>query len=239
MKSSCDNDSASRVESRRSLYQMAARIVSPLLASLPGEYLPAFRRATEERIAAQLAIAERPEANVNLGNVYLEAGDAREAEAEFRTALRLEPRAVAARVNLADLYARTGRAQDAQQLLRDGLAAHANEAVLHHALGLMLVRDNQQDAALAELAMASSLQPDESRYVYVYAVALNSQERPADAIALLQDATISFPTDFDIHWALATMLRDQGRIEEAREVATSLSGIYPQVESVQNLLQSL
>ena len=217
----------------------AARVVSPLQASLPAEHLAAFRRATEERIAAQLAIAERPEAHMNLGNVHMEAGDARAAEAAFQLALRLEPRAAAARVNLAELYARTGRTQDAQQLLRDGLEMNADEAVLHHALGLMLVRDNQQDAALAELAAAASLQPDESRYVYVYAVALNSQERPADAIALLRDATRRFPTDFDIHWALATMLRDQGRIEEAREIATSLSGIYPQVESVQNLLQSL
>ena len=223
----------------RSVRIEAARVISPWQESLPVEHLPAFRRATEERIAAQLAIAERPEAHMNLGNVYLEAGDAREAEAAFQTALRLEPRAAAVRVNLADLYARTGRTQDAQQLLRDGLAMHADEAVLHHALGLMLVRDNQQSAALAELAMASSLQPDESRYVYVYAVAMNSQERPADAIALLQDAARRFPTDFDIHWALATMLRDQGRIEEAREVATNLAEIYPQVDSIQNLLQSL
>jgi hypothetical protein len=35
------------------------------------------------------------------------------------------------------------------------------------------------------------------------------------------------------------MLRDQGRLEEAREVVTNLLEIYPQDESVQNLLQSL
>ncbi len=217
----------------------AARVLSPLQASLPVEHLAAFRRATEERIAAQLAIAERPEAHMNLGNVHMDAGDTGQAEAAFQRALRLEPRAAAARVNLAELYARTDRTQDAQQLLRDGITMSADEAVLHHALGLMLVRDNQQNAALAELATASSLQPDESRYVYVYAVALNSQERAAEAIALLQGATTRFPTDFDIHWALATMLRDQGRLEEAREVASTLSEIYPQVEGVQGLLQSL
>jgi predicted Zn-dependent protease len=102
-----------------------------------------------------------------------------------------------------------------------------------------LVRDDQRDAALAELATAASLQLDGPRFVYVYAVALNSQDRPAEAIALLQDALNRFPTDFDMHWALATMLRDQGRLEEATEVATTLSEIYPQVESAQNLLQSL
>jgi Flp pilus assembly protein TadD len=217
----------------------AARIISPFQSSLPGQHLPAFQRASEERIAAQMAIAERPEAHMNLGNVYLESGDVPEAEAAFRMALRLEPRAAAARVNLAELYARTGRVGDAQTLLRDGLALDADEAVLHHALGLLLVRENQRDAALAELALAAGLQPDEPRFVYVHAVALNSQQRPAEAIALLHDATNRFPADFDIHWALATMLRDQGRLEEAREVATTLSVLYPQVEGVQNLLQSL
>jgi predicted Zn-dependent protease len=110
---------------------------------------------------------------------------------------------------------------------------------LHHSLGLILVRADQHDAALPELAAAASLQPDEPRFVYVYAVALNSLGRAAEAIALLQDATQRFPADFDMHWALATMLRDQGRLDEATEVATRLAEIYPQVEAVQDLLQSL
>ena len=223
----------------RSVRIEAARVVSPYQASLPGERLRVFRLANEERIAAQHAIAERPEAHINLGNVHMEAGDAPQAEAALRLALRLEPRSVPARVNLAELYAQTGRGEDAEQLLRDGIAANAEQAVLHHSLGLTLVRGNQRDAAMTELATAARLQPDEPRFVYVYAVALNSLERPDEAVALLQDATIRFPTDFDMYWALATILRDQGRLEEAREVATTLSEIYPQIESVQNLLQSL
>jgi tetratricopeptide (TPR) repeat protein len=223
----------------RSVRIEAARIISPFQASLPEQHLPAFRRASEERIAAQMAIAERPEAHMNLGNVYMEAGDPLRAESAFQLALRLEPRAAAARVNLAELYAQTGRAVDAEQVLRDGVAMNADEAVLHHALGLLLVREKRLEAALTELAMAASLQPDESRFVYVYAIALNSQDRPAEAIALLRDAARRFPTNFEIHWALATMLRDQGRLEDAREVAEALSAIYPQVESIQNLLQSL
>ena len=116
---------------------------------------------------------------------------------------------------------------------------NVDEAVLHQSLGLMLVRDNQRDAALSELETAASLQPDESRFVYVYAVALNSLDHPDEAVALLQDAAGRFPTDFDTRWALATMLRDQGRLEEAREVAVTLSEFYPKIEAVQNLLQSL
>lgn len=223
----------------RSVRIEAARVLSPLQASLPAGKLSVFRLANDERIAAQVAIAERPEAHMNLGNVYMDAGNPDQAEAEFRLALRLEPRAAAARANLAELYVRSGRGADAERLLRDGIAMNAGEAILHHSLGLMLVRSNQRDAALEELATAASLQPDESRFVYVYAVALNSLGRPGEAVDLLLDATDRFPTDFNMHWALATMLRDLGRLEEAKEVATNLSEMYPQAEAVQDLLRSL
>jgi tetratricopeptide (TPR) repeat protein len=223
----------------RSVRIEAARVISPVQAALPRGQVPAFQKANNERIAAQLAIAERPEAHMNLGNLYGEAGQLQAAEAAFRRALSLEPRAAAARVNLADLYAEMGRIDDAENLLRNGIAMDDGDAVLHHALGLMLVRSDQREAALVELETAVGLQPDDSRFVYVYAVGLNSMGRGDEAIAVLQEATKRFPADFDIHWALATMLRDQGRLNEAREVATNLSQIYPQIEPVQRLLQSL
>jgi len=226
-------------DSVRSVRIEAARILSPLQASLQSQYLLAFRSANAERIAAQTAIAERPEAHMNLGNVHSEAGDAPQAEAEYLTALRLDPRAAAARVNLAELYTQLGRHEEAEQVLRDGIAINTDEAVLHHSLGLMLVRNSQPQIALEELETAARLQPDVSRFVYVYAVALNSLERSDDAIATLRDATGRFPADFDIHWALATMLRDQGRTDEARVVATTMLELFPQVPDVQSLLQSL
>ena len=87
--------------------------------------------------------------------------------------------------------------------------------------------------------MAADLQPDNARYVYVYAVALNSLGQSDLAIDYLSSIRSDFLDNFDIHWALATMLRDQGRNEEARGVAEEIANIYPGVESVRNLLNSL
>ncbi len=223
----------------RSVRIEAARIMSPLQASMPGEHLAAFKHANAERIAAQFAIAERPEAQLNLGNVYREAGRIDDAESAFLQALEFEPRAAAARVNLADLYAQTGRIGEAERSLREGIALADGDAVLHHALGLMLVRDNRHDAALPELELAARMQPQQSRFVYVYAIALNSLRRGEQAIAILEDASQRFPADFDIHFALATMLRDHGRVEEARQIARRLVEIYPHIDAAQNLLRSL
>lgn len=223
----------------RSVRIEAARTLSPVQSLLPDRHSAAFRRANAERIAAQRAVAERPEAHLNLGNIYLDARNPDMAEAEFRLALRFEPRAVPARVNLADLYSRTGRIAEAEKLLRDGIAMNAGAAALYHALGLMLVRDGRRDAALAELESAAGLEPGEPRFVYVHAVALNSLGRADEAVTVLADAAERFPADFDIHYALATFLRDQGSLDKAREVAASLSETYPHVSSVQGLLQSL
>lgn len=226
-------------DSVRSVRIEAARVLSRYQASLPSRHGEAFERANKERIAAQRAIAERPEAHLNLGNIYMDAGNVALAETEFLKALDFEPDATPARVNLAELYARTGRIDDAESLLRDGIVMNAGEASLHHALGLILVRDGRRQAALAELAAAARLAPEESRFVYVYAVALNSLGRTEKATDVLKDAARRFPADYDIHWALATILRDHGRLEEARDVAAKLSDVYPHVESVQTLLQSL
>jgi len=113
------------------------------------------------------------------------------------------------------------------------------DAALNHSLGLLLVRTNRRDEALVHLDRAAESQPDNSRYVYVQAVALNSMRQPQAATDLLTDAATRFPMDFDIHWALATMLRDQGRSGEARVVASELARKFPENPGVVELLSTL
>ena len=63
----------------------------------------------ERRSRSNEAVAERPEAHVNLANLYVRQGRVKEAEDELNVALRLDPRSVPALVNLADLCRATGR----------------------------------------------------------------------------------------------------------------------------------
>ena len=67
-----------------------------LLAAMPQDQLaPADRqrlaRAVEEYVAAQRLNADRPEARVNLGNLYAQQGQAAAAEAEYLAARALDP----------------------------------------------------------------------------------------------------------------------------------------------------
>jgi len=198
-----------------------------------------FRRAEREYIDSQLAIAERPEALGNLGNLFRESTDSERAEQFYRLALQKEPRAVVARVNLADLYRHQQREADAERILRVGLTLDDDQAALHHALGLLLVRTDRQQAALPELQRAVTLDPNNSRYVFVHAIALNSLGEGNAAVRVLADAQSRFPTDFAIHWSLVTMLRDQGHIDEAMAQAEILVARFPGNDNALALQRSL
>lgn len=223
----------------RSIRIEAARVVSPLRSLLPVQFENAFRNAERDLVDAMQAIAERPEAHGILGNTFADAGNAELAIAEFQTALRLDARAIGPRSNLADLYRRLDRDGDAELLLREGIGIVPDAAALHHALGLLLVRQDRPDEGLEALRQAVELNETNARYLYVYAVALNSLDQPDAAVDLLTRGKDNFPADFDIHWALATMLRDLGETAAARDVAENLMVRYPQAQSVRDLLNSL
>ena len=98
----------------------------------------------------------------------------RRAETKYKAAQRLSPQFVPAAVNLADLYRGLGRDGDGEATLRAALVVSPQDAGLHHTLGLALVRLQRNDEALIELRRAAEIEPERTRYAYVYAVALHS-----------------------------------------------------------------
>ena len=63
-----------------------------------------LERALQEYISSQQAMAERPEAQTNLGGLYAALGENEKAAAAYKTATDLNPVYVSGYVNLADLY---------------------------------------------------------------------------------------------------------------------------------------
>jgi Tfp pilus assembly protein PilF len=197
-----------------------------------------FERAARDYVDAQLASAEMPEAQLNLGNFYRDLGETKRAIATFRHALRLDPEWAAARVNLAELYERTGESVSAREVLYEGLKREPDNAPLNHALGLALVRDGKLDAALERLARAADLAPASMRFQYVYAIALRSQ-KDSEAISLLESMHEKAPANFDVLFALATIHRDAGDLDRAVAYAQALAVEYPDAPEVMQLLLQL
>jgi len=204
----------------------AASLLAPVP---PGQFTPeqraAFEHAGAEYVAAQSYNADRAEARVNLGTFYANRGDAPKAEEEMKGAIRLDRSYVPAYVNLADLYRALGRDVDGEETLREGLKVAPKSAMLHHALGLALVRLKRADAGLAELERAAVVEPANARYAYVYAVGLHSAGKVSAAIATLEKALAVHPNDRDILQALESFHAARGESTEAKKYADRLRAL--------------
>jgi Flp pilus assembly protein TadD len=217
-----------------------------LLAAVPTASQPAvdrerFDRAAAEFVAAQRLNADRPEARATLANFYARRRLAAEAETEYRAALRLSPQYAPAAINLADLYRQLGRDGDGEgeSVLRAAIEALPRDAGLHYALGLTLTRLKRTEEAIVEFRRASELEPVRARYLYVYAVALNSAGRGAEAIAALEQGLARHSEDRDILLALVTFNRDAGDPATALEYAEQLARIAPDDRAIANLVETL
>jgi Flp pilus assembly protein TadD len=195
--------------------------------------------AVEEYLAIQGTNSDRADAHVNLGLIGQLQENEERAEAEYRTAIRLDPAYTPARVNLADLFRALGRDSDGEKVLREGLEASPKDASLHHALGLLLVRTRSMPEATAELERAAQLAPESARYTYVYAVALNSAGKQAEALRQLKDNEHRHPADRDTLFALVDLLRKHNDRQHAMDYAKALVELLPDDPSVAALLESL
>jgi Flp pilus assembly protein TadD len=227
-------------DSVRSVRIEAARLLAgtqpDLLQSTQKE---ALERDISELIAGEMVSAERPENHMNLALLYVQMGRFNEAEGELQTALRLDPRFVPALVNLADLYRQQQRDDDGQRWLEKAIVVAPNAAEPVHALGLLKVRQKQYAEALALLAKAAALQPDNARYSYVYAVALNSTGHTDGAIAVLEQAHQKRPADRQVLEGLISFERDKGNLPTAISYAQELVRLAPADPGAQAMLAQL
>jgi Flp pilus assembly protein TadD len=215
-----------------------------LLAAVPTASQPAadrarFEAAAAELIAAQRLNADRPEARSTLGNFFARRGQAPEAESEYKAALRIDPHFTPAAINLADLYRQLGRDGEGEGVLRAAVVASPRDAGAHHALGLALTRLKRADAALEELRLAAELEPERTRYAYVYAVALHSAGRGGEALAALKGILARRPDDRDALLALISYSRDAGDFATALDYARRLARVAPNDSSLAGLIDDL
>jgi tetratricopeptide (TPR) repeat protein len=211
---------AVRIETARALAGSDQRAMTP-------EQQTAFAASYLELFNAEMIDTDRPEAHLNLGLLETKLRHHSEAETQYRTALRLNQNFTAALVNLADLDRMRGLDQEGVELLRNAMSIDPNNADIRHSLGLALVRQHKYAEALPELRQASEFAPDNARYAYVYAIALNSIGAGASAMELLENTHKRHPTDRDTLLALVSISRDTGDFAIALSHARELVALYP------------
>jgi tetratricopeptide (TPR) repeat protein len=155
--------------------------------------------------AAQRMDADRADAHMRLGTLFLQRGELARAEAEFERARRLDRWFIPAYVNLADLLRIRGEDGEGERVLREALELWPEHGDVRHALGLLLVRRGRLEEAVVELERAAALRPELPRYSFVLAVALHSVGKVDRALAVLRLASESHPADRDLRAFLAQL----------------------------------
>jgi predicted Zn-dependent protease len=83
------------------------------------------------------------------------------------------------------------------------------------------------------------LEPGNPHYAYVYAVALHSGGRPAEAVAILNEALKRHPNDRSVLSALVAFNRTNGNNAAALVYAERLAAITPQDRNLTRLIDEL
>jgi tetratricopeptide (TPR) repeat protein len=219
----------------------AARTLAPLIQFelLPKLARQRLDRALDAYLYAQRVNAERPESHLNIGLVAMAQGKAAMAQKAYRTALGLDPGFVPAYANLADLYRALGSDREGEEMLLSGLESAPQSADLRYALGLLYIRVKRLDEAVTELARAAELAPERSRYAYLHGLALKEKGDVKGALAVLEAARKSHPSDRELLTALATISRDAGDRESALGYAKILLRAYPDDREATDLAREL
>jgi predicted CXXCH cytochrome family protein len=205
---------ADPVKSVRLAVAQQLAIVPP--GQLPPEEAEALAALQQEYLESLRLNADLPEEQMNLGLYQQATGDPTAAEQAYREALRLAPAFVPALLNLADLYRANGLDQQAAPLLQRAIDLAPGDAAPQYALGLLLIRQRQLDAALGHLRQATTLDPANARYSYVYGVAQWESGRQQEAVATLEAALASHPGNRDLLSALASYYQQLGEEEKLR-----------------------
>ncbi len=172
--------------------------------------------------------ADSAEGLLGTGLLAAQRGDVAAAQSAYRDAIARNAAFAAAYINLSDLQRASGLESDANATLRAALAGSAgDDAGLHAALGLSYVRLGDAAAALASLERAAELAPSDPYHAYTYGLALASVETRDAALDYLAEAHARFPGYAPILIALATMHRDAGQIDAAREFTRRLLEVSP------------
>jgi Flp pilus assembly protein TadD len=214
------------------------------LADVPAELMTAgqriaFDRALDDFFQAQRVNAEEPESHLNLGIVFARRGQLADARRAYDTALRLGPWFVPAYANLADLLRMEGKDEEGERVLRAGLRVDPGSAALHHALGLLLVRQKRMYGALAELERAADLAPGNPGFAYAYAIGLRGAGQTDAALGALRRAQGRSPGARILLEALVTINRDRGALLEARAWADMLAAAAPGDPAARRLVAEL
>jgi len=207
--------------------EKAADIVSTLLTSQPTDgtllYL-SYRIHSDlaNRAILTMAIADPGSAEVHraMARELAKQGNTAQAIADYREALRINPRLPGAHTELGDLlYHLPGDNQRAAAATEFQAALEANpkDEKAELAMGVLAALRGDLKAAYIDESRALQLDPNDSDACMELAKVLIQMDKKDEAQQLLERAVQIDPANFVAHYRLGTLYRQKGKTEEAKQ----------------------
>ncbi len=172
-------------------------------------------------------------------NEYYAMDNLPKTEYYYRQALKIQPDFAPAWLALALFYSDLNRDADALQILQSSLGHIQDNANIHFETGLLQVRLRLLPQAIASLAKAAILAPEEPHYSYVYGIAMNSSHQPEKALNILHQAYLRHPDNKEILIALVSINQDMNNNRNALKYAEKLQQLDPEDVSIHNFIIQL
>jgi predicted CXXCH cytochrome family protein len=145
-----------------------------------------IKHAQEELVTAEKLSSERPEALVNLAQIYRAMGNSAQAEQVLGQAQRIAPNFAPTLLILADMRREHGLEAAAEVLLRKALIVSPKDPAAQFALALGLIRQDRRTEAMPLLEQAWLMAPDNETYAYALGIALLEAKDVAQALQVAQ-----------------------------------------------------
>jgi Tfp pilus assembly protein PilF len=171
-----------------------------------------------------LFTAERPESQLSLAIFYHRQKKDDKAEQSYLEAIRLQSQFVPAYINYSSFLMQKGKNAQAAEILKKGLKAVPNMAILHHALGLWYVRNKEKEKSLEELKKSTQLDENNARFAYVYAIAI-AETNVQDAIDILEKAYLKHRGDIQIVSGLVYYYKQTGKLKKSKAYEDKLKAL--------------
>jgi tetratricopeptide (TPR) repeat protein len=194
--------------------------------------------ANREYLASLTARPDQWSSHYNLGNYYLNRNDPKQAISSYRTAMKLEPRAVPPMVNESMAYAGMGENRKAEESLNKALKTAPDNAAVNFNMGLLKAEQNDPKAAEQYLKKALRADPQMAQAAYNLCI-ITAKDRIGEAVTWCRKAVELRPQEPRYAYTLAFYLDRKGDRDEAVRMLKAVIEKYPGYKDAVMLLDEI
>ncbi len=182
---------------------------------------------------------DMPEGLLSLGRYSQLQGEPEKAKAFYQRALSMNAQLPGGYLNLSDVWRLQGKESQAESVLRQGIAVLPEVAVLYHAAGLSLIRQQRYEQALPLLAKAVELQGNDQRYGYMYGLLLQRLHQESSAVEVWQQLLQQYPDDLELLQALFAQAQKDEQWLQALHYGQRLLTLMPDNRNLENWVEQM